>query len=145
MRIAVKMAFGDRPVRYIPRPGVYAIITNTDGHLAVVEVKTKYFLIGGGLDINESDQDGLRREMMEETGRGILSSEFVGRVNQYVDSYDGHFNKIGSFYKVKLTQGNSIEHDPTHVFRWVTREEFQARGAHEAQIYAVENFINEND
>ena len=128
-------------VEYISRPGVYAIITDSKGNLAVAEVKGKYFLLGGGLDAGESEEEGLRREIIEEAGKKIASSSFLGRANEYVDSPDGHFNKMMSFYKVKLMEGADVDSDPTHIFRWVTKDEFLSQARHEAQVHAVKNLV----
>ena len=86
------------------RPGVYAIVLNKQGELGVVEKKDKFYLVGGGLENGESEEGGLRRETLEEVGKEILSVQFLGRANQYVDSTKGYFNKIGSFYKVELDE-----------------------------------------
>lgn len=122
-------------VEYIARPGVYAIATNSDGHLAVEEVDNKYFLLGGGLDVGETEEEGLRREIMEEVGKSIVSSVFLGKVNQYVDAKDGHFNKQGSFYKVELGEDASIEFESD--LKWITKEEFKLKGAQEFQVWVV--------
>jgi len=132
----------EQGVKYIPRPGVYAIITDSKGNLAVVEVKGKYFLLGGGLDHGESEEEGLRREIAEEAGKKFSSSSFLGRANEYVDAPDGHFNKIMSFYKIEFIENADTNPDPTHTFRWVTKDEFRSRARHEAQVFAVENLSN---
>lgn len=125
---------------YTPRPGVYAIISNTKGELGVVEVKEKYFLLGGGLDNGESEEQGLRREMIEEAGKEISSLQFLGKANEYVTTADGqHINKMMSFYRVELGESTSTDSDPTHAFRWVTKDEFRARARHVAQVYAIEH------
>jgi len=126
-------------VEYIPRPGAYAIIARSDGHILAVEgTRNRYYLPGGGLDPGEAEEDGLRREILEELGKEIASIIFLGRANQYVDAFDGHFNKLGSFYAVELAPGPDAKSDPEHAFCWVTKEAFRARAAHEAQVYAIE-------
>ncbi len=129
-------------VEYVSRPGVYAIIVNNKGDLAVVEVRGKYFLVGGGLEGGESEEDGLRRETAEEVGKEILSMQFLGTANQYIDTKNGSFNKIGSFYKVELDEANREKtSESDHMFRWVTIGEFRLKAAHEAYVWAVENLL----
>ncbi len=120
---------------YIPRPGVYAIITRSDGNIAVEEVDGKYFLLGGGLDAGETEDEGLRREIMEEVGRIIASSIFLGKANQFVDAKDGHFNKQGSFYKVELGENINVKFESE--LKWITKEEFKLKGAQQFQVWAV--------
>ncbi|MDB5260265.1 MAG: hypothetical protein JWN37_496 [Candidatus Nomurabacteria bacterium] len=130
---------------YIDRPGVYAIVTNQEGDIAVVEVNERYFLLGGGLDAGETAEQGLKREIMEETGKGIQSATFLGKANQYVDAKDGYFNKFATFYKVDLGEDVSASSELDHKFKWITKEEFKSKGAQEFQIWAVENLITEKE
>lgn len=135
------MQFGSKKegVEYIDRPGVYAIIINSDGDIAVAEVNGKYFLLGGGLDKGETEENGLQREILEETGKNIKSAVFLGKANQYVDAKDGYFNKLGSFYKVELGEDSGNEYEADHIFKWMDKEEFKSQGAQEFQVWAVEN------
>lgn len=137
------LQFGNKKgnIEYISRPGVYGIILQQDGLIAVVKVHNKYYLIGGGLDEGETEEICLLREIMEETGRMVDKINFLGRANQYTDSVNGYFNKIGSFYEVQLNKDAIVEHEETHVFSWVTKEEFKSNAAHEAQVWAVYNLI----
>ncbi len=129
-------------VEYVPRPGVYAIMLNKQGELGVIEKKGKYYLVGGGLESEESEAEGLRRETLEEIGKEILSMEFLGRANQYTDSKKGYFNKIGSFYKVELDETKKEKNsEPDHLFKWVSKDLFRSNAAHEAQVWAVENLL----
>lgn len=57
----------------------YGFILNRDGELLVVRMKTtkKLWLPGGGVEIHESLEDGLRRETREETGIEIRVGERI--------------------------------------------------------------------
>ncbi len=84
----------------------------------------------------------MRRETLEEIGKEILSVQFLGRANQYVDSTKGYFNKIGSFYKVELAETKKEKNSELdHVFNWVSKDLFRSNAAHEAQVWAVENLL----
>lgn len=126
-------------VEYIPRPGVYAIITDANENLAVSQVKGGYHLFGGGMELGESEEECLRREVMEEAGKKIASCSFLCRANEYVEAPAGNFYKIMSFYRVVLAEGEEVNSEPTHIFRWVTKDEFCSKAIHKAQIWVVQN------
>lgn len=128
-------------VEYISRPGVYALITDSEEKIAIVEVNNKYFLLGGGLDAGETEESGLKREIAEEVARNISSATFLGRARQYVDAKDGYFNKLGSFYKVELGGATSAAGEEDYKFKWVTKEEFKLKGAQEFQVWAVTTLL----
>jgi 8-oxo-dGTP diphosphatase len=137
----VKPQFGTNRegVEYTERPGVYAIIVDSEENIAAVEVGGRYFLLGGGLNEGETEENGLQREILEETGKIVTSATFLGRASQFVDAKDGYFNKLGAFYKVELGADTFHETEEDHKFIWVTKDEFKRRGAQEFQVWAVEN------
>ena len=62
--------FGTRKpgVSYVPRPGSYAIVFDTDGRVALLETPRGHYLPGGGIDFGESPLQALVREVSEECG-----------------------------------------------------------------------------
>jgi 8-oxo-dGTP diphosphatase len=61
------------------RPAVYAIILWEDNVLLLNTRSTgKYSLPGGGVDVGESIEDALHREVCEETGLKIAVGHFAG-------------------------------------------------------------------
>ena len=60
--------FGEQSqgVQPISRPGAYALMTNTDGELALVEHQGNYHFPGGGTEPGESLEISLARELREE-------------------------------------------------------------------------------
>ncbi len=130
---------------YKERPGAYAIITDDQGRLLVVDVtgvkSSSYFLPGGALEPDESPETALRREVMEETGLEITSAKIVGCANQYVFTGEEYINKIGTFYKVEVKNTQTKQHETNHRPVWVTVDEFARRAAHEAHVWAVKNFL----
>ena len=61
--------FGERikGAEYLDRKGAY-LIPVENGKLAVVNTKKGYFLLGGGIDENETDEECILRECIEEIG-----------------------------------------------------------------------------
>lgn len=123
---------------YIPRPGAYLIAFNDEKKIAVDVYRGKYLFPGGGLDPGESADVGLVRELREELGAEILSSRVIGRANEYVDAFDGYFNKMFTFYTGELVGNNLVSLEEGHTFLWVTPEEFRQNARHPAQVWALE-------
>ena len=62
--------FGEKleGIEYTDRIGVYGIVFNNEGKIALIMTPGGYFLPGGGIENTESHRMCLHREFMEETG-----------------------------------------------------------------------------
>jgi len=102
--IACKNIYGENKLiskeKFVFRPSVYAIIVNHDKILLVNTHSTgKYFFPGGAIEIGESMETALQREVREETGLEIEVSELF----QFRESF---------FY-------NDPEDEAYHVFAFI--------------------------
>jgi 8-oxo-dGTP diphosphatase len=140
----IQFGFKTPGVEYTDRLGVYALILREDGRIGAVENASKsgkLQLPGGGIDLNESGEDALKREVREEMEREVERLSFVGKAKQYVDrTAKPSVNKICSYYLVELIPGNDGHGDK--ITRWVTRQEFEEHGAPESHKWAVRTFLN---
>ena len=101
--------FGEKlpDVQYVHRIGSYGVIIE-NGHIAVVPSDTLdgFMLIGGGLEADESELDGLRREAIEEIGFELKIYEKIGAATEYL--YAGtdqkYFAKECHFYRAQLRE-----------------------------------------
>jgi 8-oxo-dGTP pyrophosphatase MutT (NUDIX family) len=83
------------------RPSVYAIILRGDKVLLLNTRSTgKYSLPGGGVDVGESMEEALHREVREETGLKIAIDRFAGFREQffYYDPGDEAYHSFLFFY-----------------------------------------------
>lgn len=82
--------FGEKieGLEYKMRKGVYTIVFNSTKSkiLTVQNSKGHHFLPGGGIEVNESNQECLEREMLEETGNKITIGAFIGNAKRYFQS-----------------------------------------------------------
>jgi 8-oxo-dGTP diphosphatase len=69
---------------YDLRPGVYAVVLDAAGSVAVVHNPRGAFLPGGGVEPGETSEQALRREVREECGYAIDAVERLGEATQYV-------------------------------------------------------------
>ena len=71
-------------VQTITRPGTYALMTNADSELALVEHQRNYRLPGGGSEPGESLEISLTRELREEPSLQILVDKQLWFAIQHV-------------------------------------------------------------
>ena len=111
-------------IQYTDRPGAYGILLNEDRWVALVKTPNGRFLPGGGLEGKETPEQALHREIFEEVGIRILSSQAIGEAAQYVYSrfYKQGFRKHGYFYTCtwELVPGSTPQAD--HSLEWFKSE-----------------------
>ncbi len=90
----------EKDIQYKHRPGAYGILIE-NGLVALVETPEGYHLPGGGMNAEESLEDCLRRELLEECGViSPISFEKIGQGFQYVHAKgEGYFKKEEVFLK----------------------------------------------
>lgn len=94
--------------------GVYGIFIDSGKVLVIKKARgpylDKYDLPGGGIEFNEKILDCLSREIKEETGSNLLSSDFL-KISEYMCRYKKNdeikdFHHIAIYYKIKLEIDN---------------------------------------
>jgi 8-oxo-dGTP diphosphatase len=132
--------FGNRidSVSYIDRPGAYAIVKDGANRIALVRTPKGYFLPGGGVDPNETVEQALRRELIEEIGYESKIEAKLGIAAQYLHAKDQniYFRKVGHFFVVRLTDKVSTS-DNSHELVWCPLDESLEKLAQEFQAWGV--------
>ncbi len=127
----------DPNLDYFDRPGAYLICIK-EGKLACVHTPKGYFLLGGGIEGDESQHDCIHRECLEEAGLSVtITSPLCA-----ADSYTIH-PRIGPFHPIQYyylgTIGARVQ-DPIeldHTFVWLPLEEIETMYVPQ-QIWAVQ-------
>lgn len=123
---------------YVDRPGAYAVIER-DGFFAVVRNPKSVFLIGGGIEGDETPEEALHREVLEEIGWSIRIDEKIGVALQhiYVPEVEAYISKEGHFFKATLLEQVSQSSEDTHELLWLTKKEALEKILHESHRWAL--------
>jgi len=109
------------------RPSVYGIIVNNGKVLLLNTIHTgTYSLPGGGIEIGESIEDALKREVREETGIEIESVSFFRFEEQffYYDPADVALHSFLFFYTcrpktLEICKDNQVDDNAVEKPRWI--------------------------
>lgn len=136
--------FGEKQnVEYTDRKGAY-IVPVQDDKVGVVKTLKGYFLLGGGIDDGETDEDCIIRECMEEIGYTVEIEKFVCSAETYGNHpVIGYFHPIQLYYLGKLLEQKQVPIEADHNFEWITYDELKRNLFSEMQNWALEQCWNE--
>ncbi|WP_222619104.1 NUDIX hydrolase [Ornithinibacillus hominis] len=134
--------FGEKKadLDYQIRKGVYAVIFNTTKEkvLTVYTSRGHYFLPGGGIEKDESFQECLHREMLEETGYSVSIGSFIGEAKRYFQSTKNEpLLNEGYFYLAALLDKLQEPIEEDHFIKWVDIHDVQELLFHDHHCWAV--------
>lgn len=123
---------------YIDRRGAY-LIPIQNGQIGVVQTDKGYFLLGGGLDHDESDEACIERECMEEAGYRVSVKNKIGSAEAYYKAPKiGYFHPIQTYYAGELIEKICEPTEEDHTFIWINYEDLRGRMYMEMQNWAIE-------
>lgn len=106
-------------------PAVSAFVTDARGRVLLARRKHephagRWDSLGGFLDEGEAPLDGLRRELLEETGLAIEPGDFVGT---FVDTYGPNGQAVLNLvWEATASDGDPTPADDVAELRWFPRE-----------------------
>ncbi len=136
--------FGEKieGVEYQERPSAYAVIRNSEGKFAFVEVRGKLFLLGGGRDAGETPQETIVREAMEEAGAVVNVGRKIGEAGDYLLGKENvSLYKVGEFFQATIEGVPQHGTEADHKLVWLTFEEAKSRIRHESHAWAIEQIL----
>jgi 8-oxo-dGTP diphosphatase len=90
------------------RPAVYGIVIKDGKILLSKQFGDRYDLPGGGLDLGEAPENGVIREVKEETGIDVKAPRLVGLKNSYfhdAHAENNYYHCIMLYYECEFVGG----------------------------------------
>ena len=142
--MSVRLQFGTAAsgLDYRLRATAFGLVVQ-DSRLACVRVdrgEGSYFdLPGGAVDGDETEQQALVREFMEETGMTVRALSRIGEASQYFRKSDGEpINNTGGFWTVEhLSLDPAAKVEADHQLVWIDPHQALAELRHDAHAWAV--------
>jgi 8-oxo-dGTP diphosphatase len=124
---------------YVPRPGVYAVLFNPEGQIAILKTRLGYYLPGGGSESDEAPEETLQREVQEECGYSIRIGRSLGEAVEYVfaDDEGVYFQKQCLFFEALLGENVGKASDDHHTLLWMTPTDAAETLTHRSQVWAL--------
>ena len=145
MRAALQFGRADPGVAYVDRPTAFGLVFH-GRMLACVRVTrdTPYFdLPGGAVDGDETEQQALVREFVEETGMTVRPVERIAEAGQYFRKSDrAPINNIGGLWiaeRLSIDPVAKVEDD--HELVWLHPHTALAQLRHDAHAWAVAKWL----
>lgn len=141
------MTFGKKIVgrEYIWRPAVYGLIFKDQRkQVAIIQTSdSKYFLPGGGIENNETHEECLKREAIEEMGMNIEMGHFLGCARRYFYSTKEfkYYVSEGNFYLCNIGEQIQKPIEEDHFLTWMDPSEAIENLFHEHQSWAVRQAV----
>jgi len=83
---------------YDPRPGSYAVVTDGEGRVAIVEENDGWYLPGGGIEAGETPEEALHREVREECDCGVVLERPCGEAIEFLENRAGRRLEVHARY-----------------------------------------------
>lgn len=139
----------DPTLTYKDRPTAFGLVFH-DGKIACVRVDrgdaSYYDLPGGAIDGDETEEQAVAREFLEETGMTVRPLARIAHAAQYFHKSDGEpLNNTGGFWiaeQLSLDPAAKVEAD--HELVWLAPSEALAQLRHEAHAWAVTVWLRRN-
>lgn len=128
--------------KYYNREGAY-LIAFSENRTAVVRTPRGFFLLGGGIQGEESDAECLERECLEECGYTCTPYRLIAAAETYcVHETKGLFHPIQRYYYGSLDEKVQSPVEKDHEFLWVDYDSIKGKMYSEMQNWALEQCHN---
>ena len=134
--------FGERivGVEYVRRPGAYAVIHDAHRRIAILHIPQGYFLPGGGREADETPEQTLRREVLEECGYTISLHYKIGEsVDRFFAQREQQYYEIHShFFSATFQEPQSARGEADHQLLWLALEDALSLLSRPSQVWAIQ-------
>ncbi|MBQ8077699.1 MAG: NUDIX domain-containing protein [Eubacterium sp.] len=122
---------------YYDRKGAY-VIPIKDNKICIVNTPKGFFLIGGGMDTDESEMDCIIRDCFEETGCNVIIKGKIASAETYCEHPKvKYFHPIQHYYIGELSNKIQEPIESDHILEWVDLEETKGKMFAPMQEWAI--------
>lgn len=129
---------------YNKRPGAYVIIEgDEDDKIAIAtDAVGVYFFLGGGIEENETPEEALKREVIEESGYSLKNIILFDKVASWCYSETrGYMDVEATIYIANFDKKIAKPIEEDHEIIWVNPLEYKNKLYHEYQRYILNKYI----
>lgn len=128
-------------VEYTTRIGAY-FIPIKDNKIGVIQTPKGFFLIGGGKEKNETNEDCLKRECLEEIGYDIkIDSKICSAETYTLHEKISYFHPVQTYYSGILKERIKTPIEKDHNLVWLEFDDIQNRMYSQMQNWAIKQCI----
>lgn len=128
-------------VEYTDREGAYLILVH-ENQVGIIQTPKGFFLLGGGLENNESHVECIERECMEEAGYVVSVKDKICSAETYCKhEVIGYFHPIQTYYMGEVISKVSAPIEKDHDFLWVEYDKLKGKMFVEMQNWALEQCV----
>lgn len=132
-------------IEYTKRPGAYAIIERKEDNKIGIVTDGDFFFLGGGIEKGETEEDALRRELIEESGYSIKNIHKFDEVGSYIYAEKrGYIEVIAYVYTAEFDKKIAEPIEKDHTVLWVNSKDYVGKMCREWQEYILKKYINNN-
>lgn len=131
-------------IKYTKRIGAYVIIEREeDNKIGIATtIEGDYFFLGGGLENEETEEEALKRELLEESGYSIKNVKYFDKVTAWADGGSrGPLDVTATFYIAEFDKKIVEPTEKDHKVIWVDANEYKDKLYHEYQRYILNKYI----
>ena len=133
----------DRRARYAEREAAYAVVLDADRRAAVVRAQRGLLLPGGGVEADESPEEALLRESLEECGRSLEIIGTIGRAIQYCCGENGPFRAHHQFFQARFR--GPATRPGEYPLSWVHVDEASRWFRYESHVWAIRILLSQSE
>lgn len=128
-------------VSYTTRIGAY-LIPIKDNKIGVIKTSKGYFLIGGGKNTNETDEECIKRECLEEIGCNITIHTKICSAETFTHHDKlGHFHPVQTYYIGIINEQIKEPIEIDHELVWFNYNDIKNKMYVEMQNWAIEQVL----
>jgi 8-oxo-dGTP diphosphatase len=129
---------------YIARLGVYGVIRNEQGEVALLQTRRGYFLPGGGVHGHETVEEALHRESMEECGYALHIGHRIGETIDYfyAAAEETYFRLHSVFFAAAFTVNIGEPREADHQLVWCSTQEAANCLSRPSQVWAIRQVLD---